>query len=65
MSETINRYVQVMAYMSEITHRLDHDTRRYVQVVSPARLREILDAAGDDYIPPSGFSEEDEWDVEP
>lgn len=70
MSETTHRrntetkrYAQVKAYMSETTHRLDPDTRRYVQVVSPARLREILDDAGEDYTPPSGFGDEDEWDV--
>lgn len=50
--------------MPEITHRLDPDTNRYVQVVTPARLREILDDAGEDYTPPSGFCDADEWDVE-
>lgn len=34
-----------------------------MQVVSPDRLREILDADGDDYEPPSGFGPDDEWDV--
>ena len=48
---------------SETTHRLDRETRRYVQVVSPARLRKILDDAGSSYTPPRGFTEEDEWDV--
>lgn len=49
--------------MGETTHRMDPDTRHYIQIVSPSRLREILDADGDDYAKPNHFSEEDEWDV--
>lgn len=58
-------YAAICAHMSETTHRRDPDTGYYIQVVSPARLREILDDAGEDYTPPSGFGDEDEWDVEP
>lgn len=47
----------------ETTHRRDPDTGYYVQVVSSERLREILDADGEDYSPPSGFGPEDQWDV--
>lgn len=48
----------------EITHRLDPETRVYVQIVSPRRLREILDQDGETYDPPSGFGPLDEWDVD-
>lgn len=47
----------------ETTHRQDPDTGHYVQIVSPARLREILDDDGEDYDPPSGFGPHDEWIV--
>lgn len=50
--------------MIEITHKLDRETGNYVQVVSPKRLREILDEQGEDYTRPSEFTEEDEWEVE-
>jgi hypothetical protein len=48
----------------EITHQKDPDTGAMRQLVSPERLREILDADGDDYSPPSGFGPDDEWEVE-
>lgn len=47
----------------EITHRRDPDTGSYIQVVTPARLREILDEDGEDYSRPSGFGPKDQWDV--
>lgn len=47
----------------EITHRYNPETRNYVQVVTPERLREILDADGEDYSRPSGFGPKDQWDV--
>lgn len=50
--------------MTEITHRTDPDTRALVQIVSPRRLREILDAEGSDYTRPAGFGSADEWEVE-
>jgi hypothetical protein len=34
-----------------------------VQIVSPSRLREILDADGEDYSRPSAFGPDDEWEV--
>jgi hypothetical protein len=47
----------------EVTHRLDeHGILR--QVVSAARLRQILDADGDDYDRPASFARDDEWFVE-
>jgi hypothetical protein len=49
--------------MNEITHSLDTETRLYRQLVTPTRLREILDLDGDDYSRPSGFGDGDEWDV--
>jgi len=48
---------------SEITHRYDKDLGRMVQIVSPERLRRILDEEGSDYDPPSDFGPEDEWEV--
>lgn len=49
--------------MREITHKTDRDTGRIVQLVSPKRLREILDADGDTYDRPKHFGPDDEWDV--
>lgn len=49
--------------MPETTHQRDPDTGHMRQIVSPERLREILDADGEDYSPPSGFGPGDEWDV--
>lgn len=49
--------------MTETTHRKDPDTGNMRQVVSPERLREILDADGDSYDPPSDFGPDDEWNV--
>ena len=48
----------------ETTHRRDQETGNMVQIVTPERLREILDADGDDYERPSDFGPDDEWDVE-
>jgi len=47
----------------EITHRVDRETNKTVQVVSPERLREILDADGDSHDRPKHFGPDDEWDV--
>jgi hypothetical protein len=47
----------------EITHQPDEDgTLR--QIVSPKRLRQILDEDGDDYSKPKDFGPKDEWKVE-
>lgn len=48
----------------EKTHELDRENGKYRQIVSPARLREILDEQGETYDPPDGFGDGDEWDVE-
>ncbi len=48
---------------NETTHR--NVDGRLVQIVSPQRLREILDADGDDYSRPKDFGPDDEWYVEP
>ncbi len=45
----------------EITHQ-DIDGR-LVQVVTPERLREILDEDGDDCVRPRNFGPSDEWIV--
>lgn len=37
---------------------------RVVQVVSPERLREILDADGEDYDRPKDFGPDDDWVVD-
>lgn len=50
--------------MLEITHRRDPDTGHYVQVVTPARLREILHADGETHDRPKHFGPDDEWDVD-
>ena len=47
----------------EITHTRDRETKRLVQVVSPERLRDLLEADGDDYTRPRDFAADDEWDV--
>lgn len=49
--------------MAEITHRFDRDEKRMRQIVSPERLREILDAGGESYNPPKDFGPDDEWEV--
>ncbi len=49
--------------MAEITHQRDEDGRM-VQLVTPERLREILDAEGSDYSRPSDFTAADEWEVD-
>lgn len=49
--------------MREITHRVN-ERGRYVQIVSPKRLKEILDADSEDYSPPKGWARDDEWIVE-
>lgn len=48
--------------MAEITHQVDEDGN-YRQIVSPAKLRRILDATGDNYDRPKDFSDADEWDI--
>ena len=48
--------------MAQITHMPDDDGR-YVQVVTPAELRAVLDAEGSDYSRPSWLGPDDEWDV--
>ena len=45
----------------EITHRVVEG--RFRQVVSPERLREVLDQDGETTEPPPGFGPGDEWDV--
>lgn len=47
----------------EITHRPDPDTGHLRQLVSPRRLREILDADDESYERPDGWGPNDEWDV--
>lgn len=46
----------------EITHQTIDG--RAVQVVTPERLREILDEDGDNYAKPEWLGDDDEWDVE-
>ena len=48
----------------EVTHRPDPDDGHMVQLVSPRRLRQILDEDGDSYDPPMGFGANDECNVE-
>ncbi len=48
--------------MREITHRRDAGGHMR-QIVTPERLREILDADGESYDPPIGFGPDDEWQV--
>lgn len=47
----------------EITHIIDPETGNRVQIVSPERLRAILDEDGDNYERPADFTEADEWRV--
>lgn len=47
--------------MTQITHQLRDG--RYIQIVTPAKLRAVLDADGDDYKRPTDFRDGDEWDV--
>jgi len=47
---------------TEITHVVYEG--KVVQLVSPERLREILDADGDTYDRPQDFGPEDEWFTE-
>lgn len=47
----------------ETTHKQD-ENGRYVQIVSPAELRRILDESGDDYSRPDWFGPDDEWRVD-
>jgi hypothetical protein len=49
--------------MSEITHQPD-ENGHMIQIVSAAKLRQILDATGDDYTKPSDFGPDDEWDTD-
>lgn len=47
------------------THRWDSEEDRIVQVVTPAELRQRLEASGAlDFEPPPFFGVEDEWQVE-
>lgn len=46
----------------EITHQVVDG--RMVQVVPPARLREILDSDGESYDRPDDFGPDDEWQVD-
>lgn len=48
--------------MPQITHRVKDG--RLVQIVSPQRLREVLDEEGSDYERPKDFGPNDEWCVE-
>lgn len=47
--------------MSEITHT--NFDGCLIQIVTPQRLREILDADGCDYERPSDLGPDDEWDT--
>lgn len=47
----------------QVTHSVDPDTGRYMQIVTPAVLRAVLDAFGDDYSRPAWFAAGDEWDT--
>lgn len=47
----------------ETTHVPDPDDGHLVQVVSPDRLRALLDEHGDSYDRPDDFRPEDEWYV--
>lgn len=48
---------------TQITHRQDSDGILR-QIVSPAELRRILDADGEDYSRPNDFGPDDEWDTD-
>lgn len=52
-----------MKMSREITHRKDPDDGHMIQLVSPQRLREILDEDGETYERPDGFGSNDEWIV--
>ena len=45
------------------THRLDHDTGHWHQLVSPGLLRRILTAAGLPLTRPREFGAADQWDA--
>ena len=47
----------------EITHRVDRETKRVVQLVSAKRLRAILRKDGETLERPRDFGPDDEWDV--
>jgi len=49
----------------EITHQPDPDDGHLIQIVTPERLREVLDADGETYDRPADFGPEDQWEVEP
>lgn len=59
-----NQNIYTMNTMSEITHTKDPDTGYLIQVVTPSRLRAILDDAGESHDRPSDFCDEDEWDTD-
>lgn len=48
--------------MGELTHTTDPIDGHATQIVTPRRLRAILDAQGNDYSRPDGFGPDDEWD---
>jgi hypothetical protein len=48
---------------TQITHRIDPETRAMVQLVTPTELRRILRRSGDTLDRPRGFGPADEWDV--
>lgn len=50
--------------MSEVTHQVDPVTGRLIQIVSAARLTEILRRDGETMDRPKHFGPADEWDVE-
>lgn len=47
----------------QITHKQDQDGH-LVQIVTPKKLKEILDENGESYDRPDWFGSEDEWEVE-
>ena len=47
----------------ETTHQRDPETGHMRQLVTPQRLRKILDNDGDDYSRPCDLGPDDEWDV--
>jgi len=47
----------------QITHQPD-ENGIYRQIVSPAKLRQILDEDGDNYSRPEHFNPADEWNVD-
>ena len=50
--------------MSQTTHRVDPNDGHLAQIVTPAELRDVLDADGDNYDRPADFGPADEWDTD-